>query len=80
MSSAESVRTDPRLRCLREEIEDHNANDIAAMIVALNKRHVVERALARIDGPDLCFVLTEENGSFCGRTLPCPEHIDGGES
>jgi hypothetical protein len=26
------------------------------------------------DGPDLCFVLTEDNGSFCGRTLPCPEH------
>lgn len=32
---------------------------------------------ARYDGPDLCFVLTEDNGSFCGRTLPCPEHADG---
>lgn len=26
---------------------------------------------------DLCCVLTEDNGSFCGRELPCPEHSDG---
>lgn len=28
---------------------------------------------------DLCFVLIEDNGSFCGWTLPCPEHSDGGD-
>lgn len=24
--------------------------------------------------PELCFVLIEDNGSFCGRPLPCAEH------
>lgn len=47
---AESVRTDPRLRCLREELEDHAPYEIAQMIVALNKRGLIERALRRIDG------------------------------
>lgn len=50
--NADYVRTDPKLRCLREELEDHGAADIAAMIVALNKRHVVERALAQYDGDE----------------------------
>lgn len=43
----------------------------------LDDPQAVAASRAYVDGIGLCFVLTEDNGSFCGRKLPCPEHSDG---
>lgn len=45
-----------------------------AMAVAYETISRELRRGTRLDGPDLCFVLTEDNGSFCGRERPCLEH------